>query len=93
MFLHIRLLQEISVSRSSWIFFATLCFYQGGGGGAVSIGQEGQGGFDCRDCAFSGNKANNGLVRFCGKRVFHRSMGILAERWMVWRDREAPSGC
>jgi hypothetical protein len=65
MFLDILLLREISVSRSSWIFFATLCFYQGGGGGgAVSIGQEGQGGFDCRDCAFSRNKANNGLVRF-----------------------------
>lgn len=44
--------------------FSTLCFYQGGGGGAVSIGQEGQGAFDCRDCAFSGNKAKNGLVRF-----------------------------
>lgn len=33
----------------------------------MSIGHEGQGGFDCRDCAFSGNKANNGLVRFENK--------------------------
>lgn len=42
-----------------------------GGGGAISLGRGGKGAFDCQNCAFTGNKANNGLVGTTSIKCMH----------------------